>query len=445
MPGRGARGPDRPAPRGHGASGRPWGQGGWGQARGRRESPGEGPEGAGQARGRSARGPTLTCGEAARAGAAEAAVAVQRVGQQRGVEVPDVRRPVDVEDGRGEQEAAAGPGGGGAAEDAREAAGRPQHGGATTETAGQRGRPEGSAEARRWRPMGSGRWRMRPAGGGVGSGGAGSGVRRPGRCSAAAWPPPPLRGAWRAPCVPSAPRRGAAPPRVSRDRDRDRGRCPPARGRPAGLCWRGGPEAGGLAWSGGAGAPCGRRAGSLPLPPSLPRAGRGGPCRGAGPVCPGPGRSGGPEPPPRWAAAGERGRGREPRLPKAAAFSKGAAAGRAAPLPRRPRRRGLVGENRRGGGTEARVLGSRQREGELRSLGKPQVRWSRSAGFGPLRTPAGSVRALRRGGQEAAGVFCLGCGRWCRLQPAACAANAALGATTTIALFRDLIRAGRSL
>lgn len=79
--------------------------------------------------------PTLTRGEAARAGAAEAAVAVQRVGEQGGVEVADVRRPVGVEDGRGEQEAEAGAGGGGAAGRAREAAGRrqPHHGGATIE------------------------------------------------------------------------------------------------------------------------------------------------------------------------------------------------------------------------------------------------------------------------------------------------------------------------
>lgn len=57
-----------------------------------------------------------TCGEAAGPGAAKPPVAVQRVGQQRGVEVPEVRRPVGVEDGRREQQAAAaGPGGGGAA------------------------------------------------------------------------------------------------------------------------------------------------------------------------------------------------------------------------------------------------------------------------------------------------------------------------------------------
>lgn len=64
------------------------------------------------------------CGEAARPGASEAAVAVQRVGQQSRIDVPDVRRPVSVEDGRGEQQAATGPGGGGSAAERRREAER---------------------------------------------------------------------------------------------------------------------------------------------------------------------------------------------------------------------------------------------------------------------------------------------------------------------------------
>lgn len=69
-------------------------------------------------------------------------MAVQRVGQQSRVEVPDVRRPVSVEDGRGEQQAATGPSGrSSAAERPREAERRPQHsGGGTIETTAQSGR-----------------------------------------------------------------------------------------------------------------------------------------------------------------------------------------------------------------------------------------------------------------------------------------------------------------